>query len=58
MDPRLDKRPGAQDRASVGVSVSRGKEVADKERRSFLRRAERLPEYNTKGTVCQCLFNV
>jgi hypothetical protein len=35
----------------------RGKRAADKGRRSFLRRAERLGEYNAKGTRCQCLFS-
>ncbi len=31
-------------------------EVADKGRRSFLRRAARRGEYNARGTACQCLF--
>ena len=50
--PRLGKRPGAQDRVSP-----RGKEVADKGRRSFLRRAEGQGKYNAGGTGFQCLFN-
>jgi hypothetical protein len=32
------------------------REVADKGRRSFLRRVERRGEYNARGTGCQCLF--
>ncbi len=37
---------------------TRGKEVADKGKRSFLRQGESYKHYNTKGTVCQCLFSV
>ena len=32
-------------------------DVADKGRRSFLRRAEGQREYNAEDTVCQCLSN-
>ena len=51
--PRLDKRPRAQDRVSLGV-----KEAADKGMRSFLRRGEEQGEYNSEGTGFQCLFSV
>jgi len=33
-------------------------EVADKGRRSFLRRAEQQKQYSTRGTGCQCLSSV
>jgi len=51
--PGFNRRIGVEDRASFG-----GKGVADKGRRSFLRRVERQGEYNVEGTRCQCLFNV
>ena len=38
------------------VVADEGREVADKGRRSFLRRAARRGEYNARGTGCQCLF--
>src|SRR6266850_4276615 len=37
---------------------TRGKEVADKGRRSFLRCGEVQKQYNAEGTRCQCLFSV
>jgi len=43
---------------SARSGVARDEEVADKGRRSFLRRAERQEEYNAEGTGCQCLFSV
>ena len=47
-----------QTSGSAKPRVSRGNEVADKGRRSFLRRAEGQEGYSAKGTVCQCLFSV
>ena len=51
-------RSGRQATGSARSGVTRGKEVADKGRRSLLRRAERQEEYNAQGTSCQCLFSV
>jgi len=53
MDPSSRQTPG-----SARSRVSRGKEVADKGRRSFLRRDEGQQQYNAKGTGRQCLFSV
>ena len=53
MDPSSRQTAG-----SARSGVTRGKEVADKERRSFLRRGEEQGEYNAEGTGCQCLFSV
>ena len=51
--------PAARQTAGSARSrVPRGKEVADKGRRSFLRGGEGQGEYNAEGTGCQCLFNV
>jgi len=50
-------RPGRQTVGSAGSRVTRGKEVADKGRRSFLRGAEGQGEYNAEGTGCQCIFS-
>ncbi|SRR6266404_2154058 len=52
MDPSSRQTAG-----SARSRVTRGKEVADKGRRSFLRRVEGQGEYNAKGTGCQCLFS-
>src|SRR6267142_2995076 len=51
-------RSGRQTAGSAKSGVTRGREVADKGRRSFLRRGEGQGEYNSEGTGCQCLFNV
>ena len=51
-------RPGRQTVGSAGSRVTRGKEVADKGRRSFLRGAEGQGEYNAEGTGCQCVLSV
>ena len=53
MDPSSRQTAG-----SARSRVTRGIEVADKGRRSFLRRGERQGEYNAEGTGCQCLFSV
>jgi len=53
MDPSPRQATG-----SAKSRVIRGKEVADKGRRSFLRRGERQGEYNAEGTGCQCVFSV
>ncbi len=52
MDPSSRQATG-----SARSGVPRGKEVADKGRRSFLRRAEGQGKYNAGGTGFQCLFN-
>src|SRR6266850_2789543 len=51
MDPSCRQATG-----SAESRVTRGKGVADKGRRSFLRRAEGQREYNAEGTGCQCVF--
>src|SRR6267142_4216776 len=53
MDPSSRQTAG-----SAKSGVTRGREVADKGRRSFLRRGEGQGEYNAKGTSCKCLFSV
>src|SRR2546426_318269 len=53
MDPSSRQTVG-----SARSRVTRGKEVADKGRRSFLRRGEGQGKYNAEGTGCQCLFSV
>src|SRR6266850_723821 len=53
MDPSSRQTDG-----SAKSRITRGKEVADKGRRSFLRRVEEQGEYNAEGTGCQCLFSV
>ena len=53
MDPSCRQATG-----SAESPVIRGKEVADKGMRSFLRGAEGQGEYNAEGTVCQCVFSV
>ncbi len=53
MDPSCRQATG-----SAESGVTRGKEVAGKGRRSFLRCVEGQEEYNAKGTGCQCLFSV
>src|SRR5882724_8743268 len=47
-----------QTAGSARWGIARGKGVADKGRRSFLRRAEGQGEYNAEGTSCQCLFSM
>ena len=42
---------------SARSGVARDEEVADKGRRSFLRRGERQGKYNAEGTGCQCVFS-
>ena len=53
MDPSSRQATGSE-----RWRVPRGKEVADKGRRSFLRGVEGQGEYNAEGTGCQCLFSV
>ena len=50
-------RSSRQATGSAESRVTRGKEVADKGRGSFLRGAEGQGEYNAEGTGCQCIFS-